>query len=67
MNKSILEEVLKMPPDERITLAEIILQSINREESEIRQVWIQEVNDRIKAYRDGRATVIDFEDQYDKS
>ena len=49
MDKSLLKEVLKMPPDERITLAEIILESINREENEIRQIWIQEVSDRIKA------------------
>ncbi|HDL77970.1 MAG TPA: antitoxin, partial [Bacteroidetes bacterium] len=41
--------------------------SINREENEIRQIWIQEVSDRIKAYRDGKANVIDFEDQYIES
>ena len=44
-----------MPPNERLTLAELILASIDYEEDEIRQAWIVEVNDRMKAFNEGRA------------
>lgn len=53
-----------MPPNERLTFAELILASIEHEEEEIRQSWIDEVNDRMKAFNEGRADLLDFESLY---
>ena len=55
MDKVLLEKALEMPPNERLTFAELILASIDHEEDEIRQAWIVEVNDRMKAFNEGRA------------
>jgi len=54
MENGLLEEALKMPPSERVALAELILASIDHEEDGIRQAWIGEVRDRMKAVREGR-------------
>lgn len=64
MDKALLEKALKMPPNERITFAELVLASIDYEEDEIRQSWIREVHDRMKAFNEGRARLLDFESLY---
>ncbi len=64
MDKKLFEKVLKMPPNERITFAELILASLDYEEDEIRYAWIKEINDRMKAVKEGKARLLDFEDLY---
>lgn len=64
MDKALLEKALEMPPNERLTFAELILASIDHEEEKIRQSWIVEVNDRMKAFNEGRARLLDFEGLY---
>ncbi|MCI0493988.1 addiction module protein [candidate division KSB1 bacterium] len=66
MDTVILEKALEMPPNERLTFAELILASIDHEEDEIRQAWIQEVNDRMKAVNEGKARLLNFEGLYNE-
>ena len=61
MDKELLEKALKMPPNDRVTFAELILASVDYEESETRDAWLIEVHDRINAVREGRANLLDFE------
>lgn len=64
MDKTLLKKALEMPPNERLTFAELIFASIDFEEDEIRKSWILEVNDRMKAFNEGRAKLLDFEGLY---
>ncbi|MCR4292385.1 MAG: addiction module protein [Candidatus Kuenenia sp.] len=64
MDKELFEKVLKMPPNERLTFAELILASLDHEDDEIRHIWVKEVNDRIKAVNKGQAKLLDFESLY---
>jgi hypothetical protein len=41
MNGGLLDKALGMPPNEKLTLAELLLASIDHEDNEIRQNWIQ--------------------------
>lgn len=66
MDKELFEKALKMPPNERLTFAELILASIDHEEDEIRRAWIKEVNDRMKAVNEGQAKLLDFEELYNE-
>jgi hypothetical protein len=61
MDKALLEKALEMSPNERVVLAELILASIDHEEDEIRELWLSEVKDRIKAVNEGKAKLLDFE------
>jgi len=63
LKKVLLEKALAMPPNERVAFAELILASIDYEE-EIRQSWIMEVKERMKAVNEGTARLLDFEDLY---
>jgi hypothetical protein len=53
MENRLLEEALKMPPNERVALAEMILASIDYEDEGIREAWIAEVQDRMIVVREG--------------
>jgi putative addiction module component (TIGR02574 family) len=64
MDNTLLERALQMPPNERVAFAELILASIDHEEDDIRQAWINEVKNRMKAVQEGRAKLLDFESLY---
>lgn len=61
MDKTLLENALEMPPNERVLFAELILASIDYEEEEVRQTWISEVKDRIQTTNEGKAKLSKFE------
>ncbi len=67
MDKELLEKALKLSPNERLTFAELILASLEYEEDEVRFAWINEVNERMKAVKEGRAKLLDFESLYNAS
>jgi len=64
MDTTILDEALKIPPNERVALAELILASIDYEEEPVREAWIAEVKDRMNAVLEGKARLLDFQDLY---
>ncbi|MFH0975890.1 MAG: addiction module protein [Spirochaetota bacterium] len=64
MDKGLLNKALKMPPNERVVFAELILASIDHEEEEMRKAWLTEVNSRMKAVNEGKAKLLDFEKLY---
>ncbi len=66
METQFLEKALAMPPNERVTFAELILASIDYEEDEIRQSWIAEVKKRMKSVKEGKSKLLDFEDLYNE-
>jgi len=67
MDKKLFEKALKMPVNERVVFAELILASLEQENDEVRLVWLDEVNSRIKAVKEGRAKLLDFETLYNAS
>ncbi|MFA6012576.1 MAG: addiction module protein [Desulfobacteraceae bacterium] len=67
MDKALLEKALKMPPNERVIFAELILASIDKEDEGLRQEWIGEVKHRMDAVRKGNAKLLDLEDLTDES
>ena len=66
MDNALLEKALEMPPNERVVFAELILASIDYEEEIIRQSWITEVKNRIKAVNEGKSKLLDFESLYNE-
>ncbi len=61
----IAEEVknnaLKMNPIDRIRLAEILLESLDKTDEQIEQTWVSESEKRFKAYKEGRVKGIPIE------
>ncbi|MCF6268114.1 MAG: addiction module protein [Melioribacteraceae bacterium] len=62
METILLDKALALPPNERVAFAELILASIEHEEEEIRKLWISEVKNRMKAVKERKAKLLDFEE-----
>ena len=64
MDKELFEKTLNMAPNEKLAFAELILASLEHENNEIRNSWINEVNERMKAVNEGKSKLLDFEVLY---
>jgi len=64
MTQSLLDEALKMPPNQRIEFAQLIMASIDCEDDTIRKLWLDEVKDRRQAAKDELAKLFDFDNLY---
>lgn len=51
-----------MPLIQRVALAELLLASIDNEDDEIRQSWIVEANEKMKAVEEGRSELYDIDE-----
>ena len=61
---NLLEQAIKIPPKERVVLAELILASIDSESKEINKAWVDEVQNRIKSVANGQSKLLDFDKLY---
>ena len=50
-----------MIPAERVTMAEILLESIEHEGTKIKEAWVSEVFNRMKSVEEGTFHLIDIE------
>lgn len=64
MDTNLLDIAMKMSPKERVAFAELIFASIDYEEAEIRKAWITEAKNRMKAVKEGKSKLLDFERVY---
>jgi putative addiction module component (TIGR02574 family) len=67
--KKIIKEALELPILERAEIAEKLLQSLDEPDETIDQLWRNEVEDRIRAYNQGKietVTVNEVMDKYSK-
>lgn len=61
-NKEIIENALKLSPPEKLLIVESILRSLDEPNKEIENIWIEEAEKRLEAYRDGKLEGILMED-----
>ena len=60
--KELLEEALKLRPEERFTLVEGIIMSLDEPDKKLDAIWAEEAEKRLKAYREGRLEGIPMEE-----
>ncbi|NQU65419.1 MAG: addiction module protein [SAR324 cluster bacterium] len=53
-SKQILENALNLKPQEKISIIEGLLQSLDEPDKSIDEIWVVEAEKRLKAYRDGK-------------
>ena len=61
-NNEILEQALKLRPEERYVVVEGLLKSLDIPDQKIDGVWAEEAEKRLVAYREGRLDAIPMED-----
>lgn len=59
--QKILQEALTLTPIERASLVDELIASLDRPDSEIDELWIQEAENRLKAYNSGKLESIPAE------
>jgi len=62
----ILEEALHLKPQERYIIIENLVQSLNQPDKEIDEVWIKESKKRLKAYKEGTAKTLSYDQVFSK-
>jgi len=60
----VFEEALKLKATERFELIELLHISLDKPDSEIDRLWIEEAERRLKAYREGRVEGIPMEEVF---
>ncbi len=62
--RELLENALKLKPQERLELADLLLESLDRPDRTIEEIWTKEARRRLEAYRSGGLEGIPFEEVF---
>ncbi|CAN5619416.1 hypothetical protein BH10ACI3_BH10ACI3_08090 [soil metagenome] len=63
-NNEILEQALKLRPEERFIVVEGLLNSLDIPDERIDDIWAEEAEKRLTAYREGKLEGIPFEEVF---
>ena len=59
--KDLLNEAMKLKPEERFTLVEGLIKSLDEPDKKLELIWAEESEKRLTAYRDGSLKGIPME------
>ena len=62
VSKEILKQALQFKPEERFTVVEGLLKSLDEPDKNLDDIWAEEADKRLKAYREGRLEGIPMEE-----
>jgi len=62
--KELLDEALKLKPKERALLVESLIKSLDQPQKELDEIWAEESEKRLKAYREGKLEGIPMEEVF---
>lgn len=57
-SKEVLEQALALRPDERFSVVEGILRSLDEPDTSLDAIWAEEAEKRLRAYREGNLEAI---------
>jgi putative addiction module component (TIGR02574 family) len=60
--KEVLEQALRLKPDERFLVVEGLLESLDEPDKAMDEIWAVEAEKRLHAYREGRLEGVPMED-----
>ena len=61
-SKDVLEQALKLKPEERFMVVEGLIKSLDEPDSSLDSIWADEAEKRLKAYRAGKVEGIPMEE-----
>ncbi|MEA3275532.1 MAG: addiction module protein [Pseudomonadota bacterium] len=62
--KELLDEAMKLKPEERFTLVEGLIISLDEPDKKLDEIWAMEAEKRLKAYREGKLEGIPMEEVF---
>lgn len=61
-SEELLKQALQLKPEERFTVVEGLLKSLDEPDKRLDDIWAEEAEKRLKAYREGRLEGIPMEE-----
>ena len=61
---SILNQALKMTPADRFLIIEGLINSLDKPDKTIDEIWAIEAEKRLKAYKDGKLKTVSYEEGF---
>ncbi len=62
--KELLDEAMKLKPEERFSLVEGLIKSLDEPDKKLDEIWAEEVEKRLKAYRAGKLQGVPMEEVF---
>ena len=62
--KELLDEAMKLKPEDRFTLVEGIIKSLDEPDKKLDEIWAEEAEKRLKTYREGKLKGIPMEEVF---
>lgn len=62
--RELLEQALTLKPEDRFKLVDGILRSLDEPDLKLDEIWAEEAEKRLKAYREGKLESIPMEDVF---
>ncbi|SMM99816.1 hypothetical protein SPONN_1575 [uncultured Candidatus Thioglobus sp.] len=62
MNENLIQQAIKMPVNERVAFAELMLESVDYEDTSIRDAWLVEAQKRMQSVKDGTSKLLNFDE-----
>jgi putative addiction module component (TIGR02574 family) len=62
--KDLLDEAMKLKPEERFTLVEGPIKSLDEPDKKLDEIWAEEAEKRLKAYREGKLNGVSMEEVF---
>ncbi len=60
--KELLDQAMKLKPEERFVLLEGLIKSLDEPDKELDEIWAEEAENRLRAYREGKLHGIPMEE-----
>ena len=60
--KDLLDEAMKLKPDERLLLVDGLIKSLDEPDKKLDEIWAEEAEKRLSAYREGRLEAVSMEE-----
>lgn len=65
--EKLLNIILDLPTDQQLIIAEAILQSLHRRDTNIDKDWVKEVDQRLQRFKEGNSKIIPGEEVFKKA
>ena len=64
--KELLDEAMKLKPEERFILVEGLIKSLDEPDKKLNEIWAEESENRLQAYREGKLEGIPMQEIFNE-